>query len=97
MAREKKIAIDKDFTGIIICAVRYCLGRQTYMPGLVIGWIKRNMDGKFDLSDINVMRRDIAEHFRMFPDSGASDIKIVWEQFVVWLNEQEAKLKNVRG
>ena len=30
---------DEDFGAILICAVRYCLGRQTYMPGLIIGYI----------------------------------------------------------
>ena len=30
---------DEDFGAILICAVRYCLGRQTYMPGLLIGYI----------------------------------------------------------
>ena len=30
---------DKDFGALLICAVRYCLGRHTYMPGLIIGYI----------------------------------------------------------
>ena len=30
---------DEDFGAILICAVRYCLGRHTYMPGLIIGYI----------------------------------------------------------
>ena len=30
---------DKDFGALLICAIRYCLGRQTYMPGLIIGYI----------------------------------------------------------
>jgi len=30
---------DKDFGALLICAVRYCIGRQTYMPGLIIGYI----------------------------------------------------------
>ena len=28
-----------DFGAILNCAVRYCLGRQTYMPGLVVSYI----------------------------------------------------------
>ena len=90
--RGKKFTVDKDFTGILICAVRYCLGRQTYMPGLVINWIKRNMDGLFSLFDISLLQREIKEHFEMFPNSGAADIRIVWDQFVVWLKEQEKKI-----
>ena len=30
---------DEDFGAVLICAVRYCLGRQTYMPGLIIGYV----------------------------------------------------------
>ena len=30
---------DKDFGALLICAVRYCLGRQTYMPELIIDYI----------------------------------------------------------
>ena len=30
---------DKDFGAVLNCAIRYCIGRQTYMPGLVIDFI----------------------------------------------------------
>ena len=30
---------DADFGALLICAVRYCLGRHTYMPNLIIGYI----------------------------------------------------------
>lgn len=30
---------DDRFGAVLICAVRYAMGRQTYMPGLVIGFI----------------------------------------------------------
>ena len=36
----KLVEIDEDFCTILICAIRYCLGRQTYMPILVIGFIR---------------------------------------------------------
>lgn len=31
---------NNDFGAVLICAVRYCIGRQTYMPGLVIDFIR---------------------------------------------------------
>ena len=31
---------DDDFGAVLNCAVRYCIGRQSYMPGLVIGFIR---------------------------------------------------------
>lgn len=37
----KKIDVSNDDFGCILnCAVRYAIGRQTYMPGLVIGFIR---------------------------------------------------------
>ena len=33
-------ADDEDFGAVLNCAVRYCIGRQTYMPSLVIEFIR---------------------------------------------------------
>lgn len=33
------LEIDKNFETILLCAVRYAIGRQTYMPPLVIDYI----------------------------------------------------------
>ena len=30
---------DEDFGAVIICAIRYCLGRRSYMPGLIIDYV----------------------------------------------------------
>lgn len=31
---------DDDFSSILICAVRYALGRRSYMPGIVVDFIR---------------------------------------------------------
>lgn len=36
---EKYQGRDDDFGAVLNCAVRYCLGRRTYMPQLVTGYI----------------------------------------------------------
>ena len=36
----KLVEIDDDFGVVLNCAIRYCLGRQTYMPSLVTEFIK---------------------------------------------------------
>ena len=33
------IEIDKNFETILLCAVRYAIGRKTYIPSLVIDYI----------------------------------------------------------
>ena len=48
MKREKKpvsaAEFDRDIGTIAICAVRYALGRETYMPGLVQEFVMRHPD-----------------------------------------------------
>ena len=51
---------NNDFGAVLICAVRYCIGRQTYMPGLVIDFI-RPLLSKLDSKTLTVMERDIIE------------------------------------
>ena len=51
---------NNDFGAVLICAVRYCIGRQTYMPGLVIDFI-RPLLPKLDSKTLTVMERDIIE------------------------------------
>ena len=89
--------IDDDIGAIAICAVRYAIGRQTYMPGLVQGFIMRHPE----IVDANVravMIRDIDEADRVTEHTLPSgsilridhlgDTKIDrpgWERFREWL------------
>lgn len=50
----------KDLGTICICAVRYSLGRMTYMPNLVQTFIMDNI-GMLFTSDIDIMIRDVSE------------------------------------
>lgn len=34
-----RVEIDKNFETILLCAVRYAIGRKSYMPSLVIDYI----------------------------------------------------------
>lgn len=57
-----KITRDDDFGGAVLnCAVRYALGRATYMPGLVMDEIKPMLP---DCSDKTLwcFERDISEY-----------------------------------
>lgn len=53
------------FSGTIISALRYCLGRRTYMPSLVIGFVKPYIP-KLKEKDLIVIRRDIYEQGRSY-------------------------------
>jgi len=52
------ITISEDNFGILaICAIRYCQGRQTYMPDLVRSVVKNHLD-EVDDDDLAVMIAD---------------------------------------
>lgn len=55
---------DEYFGTICLCALRYALGRQTYMPGIVQDFIRAHIN-EIDQSSIKVMLRDIDEADRI--------------------------------
>ena len=44
VSQPKLKQTDEDFGTICVCAVRYCLCRQTYMPSLVQDFVCRNFN-----------------------------------------------------
>lgn len=48
---------NKDFAALTICAIRYCFGRKTYMPELIRGIVRNNID-KIDTQTLKVMEKD---------------------------------------
>ena len=54
----------RDFGTVCGCAVRFSLGRQTYMPSLVQQFVIRNLN-LIDGYSLAVMVRDVKEHQAM--------------------------------
>lgn len=59
----------EDFGTLCICAVRYCQGRQTYMPSLVQRIVKQHFS-EFSDKDLGVMINDcrFQEQFNLYGD-----------------------------
>ena len=55
---DNEVEINEDFCTILICAIRYCLGRQTYMPSLVTDFI-RPLLPFLDNKTLGIMEKDI--------------------------------------
>lgn len=83
------------FCLVIISAVRYCLGRRTYMPDVVTRWIMASVPelpaetALIMLRDINEQRRlgelvNKREGITIHPMGDECDIK-TWERFEAWL------------
>jgi len=91
-----KITIEKDhdFSTILLCAMRYALGRETYMPGLVQDFIMAHAEA-LDEGTRQTMIRDIREadhitHCDWGTIDGLGDTKIDrpgWLAFKDWLEK----------
>lgn len=63
--KQPTIPIIDGLETILICAVRYACGRNTYMPGLVQDYIIGTFSGKLKKSTLEIMQRDIEEQIDM--------------------------------
>lgn len=88
MSRKKIDPMTTDeFGAVLNCAVRYCIGRATYMPGLVTDWIMDNCHGKLNKKTLFVMGRDIDEAKSLGMDC---DVK-TWMKFREWIRQEMGK------
>ena len=69
-----------DFGAVCNCAVRYCLGRRSYMPSLVCGYLTPLLS-KLDDNTLFCFKRDIEEHKKDGFDFGDSCDYETWKQF----------------
>ena len=78
---------NEDFGTILTCAVRYACGRQTYMPSIVIGFI-RPLISEIDDNALCCMERDIrdAERFGGYGDEKID--KPDWMRFLAELQSE---------
>lgn len=64
MSSDKISLEQENFGTLAICAIRYCHGRQTYMPSTVQGIIKAHLKEVSD-KDLHVMIEDCGFQERM--------------------------------
>lgn len=69
-----------DFESVLICALRYCLGRQTYMPSIIIAFV-RPMLSALSIKALSVIVHDIENAKGGVPGLGDPNI-----DEPLWLN-----------
>ena len=75
------VEINKDFETILLCAIRYAIGRRTYIPSLVIDYITPLLP-YLSYWILGLMAAEIIDHNY---EGGLGDEKIdrpYWEQFL---------------
>jgi hypothetical protein len=81
---------DDDFGAVLNCAVRYSLGRRSYMPGLVIGFITPLIPHISDRT-LDVMIRDIRNPYGGYGDPQIDEPG--WMRFLGELTEEQKRRK----
>lgn len=82
-----------DFGAVCNCAVRYCLGRRSYMPSLVCGYITSLLTELTDRT-LDCFERDIAERKRAGFDFGDSCDYETWDAFYKAVCREIERRKN---
>lgn len=101
MSAEDLITISEisreDFGSLCICAVRYCLGRKSYMPSNIQRIISANIKHLSD-KDLNVICSDIKKHGGPLYDSdayGEYENYKDWFDFLKIINNEIDRRKEV--
>jgi hypothetical protein len=94
--KPETIPISDNLYIVAVCAVRYALGRRTYMPELVTGWVMANFTGRMPRGTAEIMLRDIQEQREMGERAGYDSLGDLcdvrtWERFEAWLKEEIGK------
>lgn len=80
----------EEFGAVLNCAIRYCIGRMTYMPSLVTDWIMSHCGGMLTSKALYVMRKDI-EEAKAEDRLGMEMDKQTWEKFLKWVKEEQGE------
>jgi hypothetical protein len=85
---DDKVKVNKhDLGTLMICAMRYSIGRNTYMPSLICRTIKLHA-GDLDDSDKEMLAQNILDELKYlerFPVKDSMDSHIKKEERVQWL------------
>lgn len=79
---------DDNFGAVLNCAIRYCLGRRTYMPKLVMDYVRPLLP---DLSDKTLwcMEKDILQHETDGCSLGDPSIDVpAWQEFLAQIQQE---------
>lgn len=79
-----------DYEVIMTCAVRYCLGRRTYMPSLIVSYITP-MISKLSDRTLECIKRDIEQAER---DNMLGDESIDKPLWLIFLHNIKKEIKN---
>ena len=92
-SNQPTVLIDEWFETILVCAVRYSLGRTSYMPSLVYDYIKPLLP-KLMNKTLSIMERDIVEYGGYDNDKSAYGWECDYELWMKFLVDIRKEMDN---
>lgn len=89
---EPSVPIDKDFESMMISALRYAMGRKSYIVSMTIDYITPILPSLSDTT-ITCMFRDIDEKFNMCDALGMEQDRLAWGRFYQNLSKEKERRK----
>lgn len=83
----KDIGQDPETSTIALCALRYCMGRRTYIPSLVIDWTKRHWE-ELDPHVHVIVFSDLKQAFGRGVNMGDNCDLDTWRDFWEWVQRK---------
>lgn len=80
---------DGDFRLILVAATRYALGRYTYMPGVVCGYLKKHL-ALLDKKTLTLLIDSVAEHLKDYGEH--EPYPDLWHSLLRELTERRTEL-----
>ena len=88
------VNILSEFDAICMCAARYSLGRKTYMPRLVMDYLKDNLE-LLKTQTLRLVVKDINDYYEHFEPNEKNDFDYKeWMAFKVFLEDEVERRKN---
>lgn len=79
-----------NFSCVLNSAIRYALGRDTYMPSVICDFVKANLTVML-YKTLDVMEKDIREYIKDFPDMRQ---RCLWEDLLKDVQNEMERRKN---
>jgi hypothetical protein len=77
---------DQDTGFMVLAALRYCHGRMTYAPSLMVEWVKKYWEQLGDNTQ-ELIRKETREYMQSTFSKGMKCDRLTWEDFAQWIEE----------
>lgn len=77
----------EEFGSLVICAIRYCIGRRTYMPHVIIDFVSP-LIGSLSSTALNCINRDISQAINTNSLGDEIIDTPAWKKFYDKINEE---------